>query len=117
LFGDMCIGVGSSDLNDKKSSFSTYGFAMDMTAIGERVASPAPGGLMGTWTGTSMAAPMVSGGFALALAERAFQDSPKAGKTIASSGDNTDVNNLSYILQIGKGRLNLERFLTEVKLR
>ena len=117
LFGDMCIGVGSSDLNDKKSSFSTYGFAMDMTAIGERVASPAPGGLMGTWTGTSMAAPMVSGGFALALAERAFQDFPKVGKTIASSGDNTDLNNLGYMLKIGKGRLNLERFLTEVNLR
>lgn len=112
LLGDMSIGVGSSELNNSKSSFSTYGLPLDMTAIGTRIATPAPGSKMAIWTGTSMAAPMVSGGFALALAERNYKDLPNLGKTMASSADSIDLNNPLLMLQLGHGRLNLERFLS-----
>jgi thermitase len=115
MWGEMSLGVGSSDLNDKKSSFSTYGKDLEMTAIGEKISSPAPGGLMGVWNGTSMAAPMVSGGFALALGERVFGKSlKKVGKAMSDSGDATDSLNPAYVNQLGAGRLNLERFLTTV---
>jgi thermitase len=113
-WGEMSLGVGSSDLNDKKSSFSTYGDSLEMTAIGEKISSPAPGGLMGVWNGTSMAAPMVSGGFALALAERPFKNMRNVGKAMSASGDATDVLNPEYVNQLGYGRLNLERFLITV---
>ena len=113
-WGEMSLGVGSSDLNDQKSSFSTYGDSLEMTAIGEKVASPAPGGLMGVWNGTSMAAPMVSGGFALALAERSFKNFRSVGKAMSSSGDSTDALNPGLMNQLGYGRLNLERFLITV---
>jgi thermitase len=113
-WGEMSLGVGSSDLNDKKSSFSTYGDSLEMTAIGEKISSPAPGGLMGVWNGTSMAAPMVSGGFALALAERPFKNMRSVGKAMSSSGDATDALNPGYVNQLGYGRLNLERFLITV---
>jgi thermitase len=113
-WGEMSLGVGSSDLNDKKSSFSTYGDSLEMTAIGEKISSPAPGGLMGVWNGTSMAAPMVSGGFALALAERSFKNMRSVGKAMSSSGDATDALNPAYVNQLGYGRLNLERFLITV---
>jgi thermitase len=113
-WGEMSLGVGSSDLNDKKSSFSTYGDSLEMTAIGEKISSPAPGGLMGVWNGTSMAAPMVSGGFALALAERSFKNLRSVGKAMGSSGDATDALNPAYANQLGYGRLNLERFLLTV---
>jgi thermitase len=113
-WGEMSLGVGSSDLTDKKSSFSTYGDSLEMTAIGEKVASPAPGGLMGVWSGTSMAAPMVSGGFALALAERSFKNYRSVGKAMSSSGDSTDALNPNFANQLGYGRLNLERFLITV---
>ena len=113
-WGEMTLGIGSSDLNDKKSSFSTYGDSLEMTAIGEKISSPAPGGLMGVWNGTSMAAPMVSGGFALALAERSFKNLRSVGKAMGLSSDATDALNPAYVNQLGYGRLNLERFLRTV---
>lgn len=115
MWGEMSLGVGSSDLNDKKSSFSTYGKDLEMTAIGEKISSPAPGGLMGVWNGTSMAAPMVSGGFALALGERSFGKAlKKVGKAMSDSGDSTDAQNPALAKQLGAGRLNLENFLITV---
>jgi thermitase len=113
-WGEMSLGVGSSDINDKKSGFSTYGDSLEMTAIGEKVSSPAPGGLMGVWNGTSMAAPMVSAGFALALGERYFKDNRKVGEAMSYSSDATDGLNPNYDNQLGYGRLNLERFLSTV---
>jgi thermitase len=113
-WGEMSLGVGSSDLSDKKSKFSTYGDSLEMTAVGEKVSSPAPGGLMGTWNGTSMAAPMVSGGFALALAERSYKKLRDVGTAMSSSGDSTDSVNPGYANLLGYGRLNLQRFLSTV---
>ena len=113
-WGEMTLGIGSSDLNDKKSSFSTYGDSLEMTAIGEKISSPAPGGLMGVWNGTSMAAPMVSAGFALALGERSYKDARAVGKAMSFSSDATDALNPNYYNQLGYGRLNLERFLSTV---
>jgi thermitase len=113
-WGEMSIGVGSTDLNDKKSSFSTYGDSLEMTAIGEKISSPAPGGLMGVWNGTSMAAPMVSAGFALALAERSYKDVRSVGKAMSYTTDDTDEINPSYYSWLGYGRLNLEQFLSTV---
>ena len=113
-WGEMSLGVGSSDINDKKSGFSTYGDSLEMTAIGEKVSSPAPGGLMGVWNGTSMAAPMVSAGFALALGERYFKDARPVGQAMSYSSDPTDELIPNYDNQLGYGRLNLERFLTTV---
>jgi thermitase len=113
-WGEMTLGIGSSDLNDKKSSFSTYGDSLEMTAIGEKISSPAPGGLMGVWNGTSMAAPMVSAGFALALGERTYKDPRSVGKAMGSSSDATDAVNPKLINQLGYGRLNLENFLRTV---
>jgi thermitase len=113
-WGEMTLGIGSSDLNDKKSNFSTYGDSLEMTAIGEKISSPAPGGLMGVWNGTSMAAPMVSAGFALALGERAYKDARSVGKAMSFSSDATDALNPNYYNQLGYGRLNLERFLNTV---
>ena len=113
-WGEMTLGIGSSDLNDKKSSFSTYGDSLEMTAIGEIISSPAPGGLMGVWNGTSMAAPMVSAGFALALGERYFKDARPVGQAMSSSSDATNALNPNYYNRLGYGRLNLERFLSVV---
>jgi thermitase len=114
MWGEMSLGVGSSDVNDKKSSFSTYGVSLEMMAIGDKVASPAPGGLMGVWNGTSMAAPMVSASFALALAERSYKDLRGVGKVMGLTSDPIDSRNLPYLYKLGYGRLNLERFLSTV---
>jgi thermitase len=112
-WGDLTIGVGSTNLNDVKSSFSTYG-DVEMTAIGENVVTPAPGNRVAKWSGTSMAAPMVAGGLALALAERWYpRDSLLSlGKTMSSTADDIDKFNSKNLKgHLGFGRLNLERFL------
>jgi thermitase len=112
-WGDLTIGVGSTNLNDVKSSFSTYG-DVEMTAIGENVFTPAPGNRVAKWSGTSMASPMVAGGFALALAERWYpRDSLLSlGRLMSSTADDIDKLNPKNLKgTLGWGRLNLERFM------
>lgn len=112
-WGDLTLGVASSNLNDVKSSFSTYG-DVEMTAIGENVFTPAPGNRVAKWSGTSMASPMVAGGLALALAERWYpwESLLSLGRTMSSTADNIDKLNSKHLKgSLGFGRLNLERFL------
>jgi thermitase len=112
-WGDLTIGVGSTNLNDVKSAFSTYG-DVEMTAIGENVMTPAPGNRVAKWSGTSMASPMVAGGLALALAERWYPRNSllSLGKIMASTADDIDqFNPLGMRGHLGYGRLNLERFM------
>jgi hypothetical protein len=114
-WGEMSVSVGSSDTKDKKSSFSTYG-DIEMTAIGDSVFSPAPGNRAANWSGTSMAAPMVSGGFALALGERNYdaKELRKVGKAMSSSADDLTTTNASLKKMLGLGRINLENFMNWV---
>lgn len=65
------LAVASVNSVDKLSSFSNYGYySVHVGSPGERVASTIPGGdSIGEMSGTSMAAPFVSGVAALALRE------------------------------------------------
>ena len=67
--GGGLISVGSINLGDKKSSFSTCGLSLDMLAPGEAVVTTFPNGQLTSATGTSFAAPMVSGAVALAMSK------------------------------------------------
>jgi subtilisin family serine protease len=58
------VGVGATDSNDTRASFSEYGSFVDVTAPGVNIYSTlwtAAGSTYGTESGTSMAAPLVSG--------------------------------------------------------
>lgn len=57
---DNVIAVGAIDANGKLSSFSNYGKSVDIVAPGSRIYSTKVGGYA-YMSGTSMAAPMVSG--------------------------------------------------------
>ncbi|HKP12429.1 MAG TPA: S8 family serine peptidase, partial [Blastocatellia bacterium] len=66
--GDSIAGslaVGASTQADQVASFSNYGSWVAVAAPGENILSTVPGGGFGTWSGTSMAAPLVSGTAAL----------------------------------------------------
>lgn len=57
----QAITVGASDINDNRASFSNYGTALDVFAPGVSVTSAWLNGTYNTISGTSMAAPHVTG--------------------------------------------------------
>jgi thermitase len=111
--GDMGVGVGSVNINDVKSSFSNFvpeegpiEDGLEMVSFGEDVYGAMPGSRIAYWDGTSMAAPMVAGALALAIAEGAEALSPGtlALEVVESSLDlDTDGGsyNLEQRLEIG----------------
>jgi thermitase len=107
------VGVGSvSTLEfDHKSTFSTYGGGLEMLAPGEEIFVPVPGAQLGAWSGTSFAAPMVSGALALAAAEPLKVSALTLGKAVATRADPIDAVNPSLVGLLGFGRLNIEAFL------
>jgi hypothetical protein len=62
------IAVGASTMDDALATFSTRGSWIAVAAPGDLILSSVPGGLYGTWRGTSMAAPFVAGEAALVRA-------------------------------------------------
>lgn len=58
---DSCIGVGASDANDAKASFSNFGDWVDVAAPGVNILSTTMDGGYGEFSGTSMACPVTAG--------------------------------------------------------
>ncbi|TWT07053.1 S8 family serine peptidase [Planococcus sp. CPCC 101016] len=65
---DNVISVGSTTSYDGSSSFSNYGYDIDIVAPGSGIYSTLPYGSFGSMNGTSMASPVVAGVAALVLA-------------------------------------------------
>jgi subtilisin family serine protease len=59
------VAVAAVDGNDAVAPFTSYGDFVEISAPGVAVRSTFPGGGWAIWSGTSMSAPFVSGGFAL----------------------------------------------------
>ncbi len=108
--------VTSVDADDRKSSFATYGRAVELAAPGENVYGPAPEMRLAAWSGTSMAAPMASGALALALGESLKVPAVNLADELRVRATDIYNNGLNskYKDQLGKGRLNLEEFLRNV---
>jgi subtilisin family serine protease len=81
---DTVIGVASTDLADRKSSFSNYGDSLVwIAAPGEQIVSTYPFGTYAAASGTSFSTPFVSGVGALLVDSRPSIDHGTAARAIA----------------------------------
>ncbi len=62
------LAVGASNANARLANFSNTGSWIGVAAPGDAITSSVPGGGYGTWSGTSMAAPLAAGAAALVRA-------------------------------------------------
>jgi subtilisin family serine protease len=63
------LSVAASTAASRLATFSNFGTKVDVAAPGEGITSALPGGGFGTWSGTSMAAPLAAGTAALLRAK------------------------------------------------
>ena len=79
------ISVGSSERSGRLAAFSNYGW-VKLAAPGAEVSSAVPGGGYATWSGTSMAAPLVSGAAALLRSLRRDLPAEDVAKRLLKTG-------------------------------
>ena len=96
------IGVGATDLNDIKATFSNYGSDVFVTAPGVNIITAYPGG-WAVVSGTSFSSAFVSAEAALIRVQRPTG----IGDVIGGSAVNINSLNPSYAGQLGYGRINL----------
>lgn len=105
------ISVGASTENDTKASFSNYGAqSVDIFAPGESIYSTYRGGIWYSMSGTSMAAPYVTGVAALLLSECPEITVARIKSRIL---DNVDSVNALSTLCVSGGRLNAYKALSK----
>ena len=115
------IGVAATDVLDQKTAFSSYGFnCVDLAAPGVSIYGTsvfAPDRQInnknldvyydGFWSGTSVAAPQVTGALALIEAVNPFLTRNEVIKFLLAGADNISRLNPNYLGQLGHGRLNI----------
>lgn len=101
------VAVAATDDADRKSSFSNYGPVVALSAPGTRISSAFVGGTDATWSGTSMAAPFVSGGAALVIAQHPELTGAAVVSRLRTTAADLDDLNPDYAGELGSGRLDL----------
>ncbi|HNX10938.1 MAG TPA: S8 family serine peptidase [bacterium] len=116
---NLVIGVGATDALDQKTPFSSYGSqCIDISAPGVSFFSTAtynPDAYQGQfnkyfdgyWSGTSLAAPLVSGTLALVREANPNLSRDEIINVVLRSADNINAFNPEYIGKLGTGRLNV----------
>ncbi|MDI9340333.1 MAG: S8 family serine peptidase [Sediminibacterium sp.] len=99
--------VASTGTTDVKSGFSNYGAWVDISSPGENILSTLPGNNYGNNSGTSMAAPLVSGLAGLMLSKNPAMTQTAVLNCISSTAVNIySVNSGTLAGQLGAGRID-----------
>jgi subtilisin family serine protease len=107
------LAVVATDLTDHKAAFSAYGQFSAVAAPGVDIIAPYYSGGYALWSGTSMAAPLVSGEAALIEAvtpsSGASDDDTGPVEKIKHATVSIDALNPGYAHLLGRGRIDLLR--------
>ena len=98
---DEVIAIGSTTSSDARSSFSSYGAWVDLSAPGSLIYSTYLNDSYATFSGTSMAAPLAAGVAGLVLSKNTTFTNEQVRTILKSS-----VNNFSSSQYQGTGRIN-----------
>lgn len=104
------IAVGALDRHGQRAYFSNYGDALDLVAPGVRVFSTAPNNGYDTFSGTSMAAPHVTGVAGLLLAQQPMLTNHQVRQLLFQSA--VDLGEKGLDRQYGYGLINAEGSLS-----
>lgn len=110
------LSVGATDINDNKASWATYSYNIDIMAPGDNVYTTKNNGGYEITTGSSFAAPMVAGAAALVRAQFPQLNAIQVMEQLRVTSD--DIygvgTNMNYFGQLGNGRLNVYKALTDI---
>ncbi len=98
---------------DQRSDFSNYGIGIDIAAPGKDIMSTFPNNQIRPLSGTSMASPVAMGVDLLVQSAHPDWNRNQRWAQIAGTADNVDAANPSLHNQLGAGRINAGRALTE----
>ena len=103
------IAVAASNSNDKKSGFSNYGSWVDIIAPGSGILSTVYNGDYESWSGTSMASPLVAGALGLIWSYYPNESADRIEEMLLRGTDDIYEKNENYVGKLGAGRLNAYR--------
>lgn len=98
---------------DQRSEFSNYGSGIDIAAPGSDIVSTLPDGRHGALSGTSMASPVAMGVDLLLQSAHPDWNRSQRWAQIAGTTDSIDQVNSEQAGELGYGRINAGRALTE----
>jgi serine protease len=104
---DHVISVASVGQTDVRSYFSSYGSKVDISAPGESILSTLPFGAYGSYSGTSMATPLVSSFLGYLLSTFPTITNAELENLMKSTSDDISSLNPGFENSLGSGRINL----------
>jgi subtilisin family serine protease len=102
--------VSATDSADNRSSFSSYGNYVTLSAPGTGIYTTSVGGAYGSWSGTSFASPLAAGVAALMMSANPSLDPSKVESLLYSSA--TDLGTAGRDIYFGYGRVNAAAAVT-----
>jgi hypothetical protein len=105
------ISVASVDNNDSKSSFSSYGTSVDISAPGLGILSTIPTNQYASFNGTSMATPLVASICGYLLSGYPTLTPDEVEQLIKKTSDDISTQNPTFNNKLGAGRINMYKLI------